>query len=65
MEMNAPERPEVLRETDHVKKRRGDPGVGVAPQDFRPDEPTPPRDLRGPHVPDEDDSEPLVGGAGI
>jgi hypothetical protein len=65
MQMNSSEHSDVLPKADHVKGRRGDPGVGGVPQDFRPDEPTSTRDLRGPHGPDEDDFEPLVGGAGI
>jgi hypothetical protein len=65
MQMNTSEHSEALPKTDHVKGRRSGPGVGGVPQVICSNEPTPPRDLVGSHVPDEDDFEPFVGGAGI
>jgi hypothetical protein len=65
MEMNVPARPEVLRGTDHVQERRGDPGVDTVLQELCPNEQASPRDLLGPYVPDEGAFETSVGGAGI
>jgi hypothetical protein len=65
MEMNASARPEVLRETDHVQERRGNPGVDTVLQEFCSNEPTPPRNSPGPYAPDEGTFEIYVGGAGI
>jgi hypothetical protein len=63
--MNASERPEVLRETDHVREHRATPGVQTVPQEHRPNRQTPPRNPVGPHVPGEAAFETFVGGAGI
>jgi hypothetical protein len=65
MEMNASPRPEVLRETDHVQERRGNPGVDTVRQEPCPNEQTPPLNPPGADVPDEGDFETSVGGAGI
>ena len=41
--MDAPERPEVLRERDHVQEHRGSPSVHTGPHEFRSNEQAPPR----------------------
>jgi hypothetical protein len=65
MEMKESPRPEVLRETDHVQERRGNPGVDSMLQELCSHEQTPPRNPLGPYVPDEGAFESFVGGAGI
>jgi hypothetical protein len=63
--MDASERPELPRETDHIKGRRGNPNVDAAPQELCPSEQTPPRNPVGPFDPDEGALETLVDGSGI
>jgi hypothetical protein len=65
MEMNEAARPEVLRETDHVRERRGNPGVDTVMQELFCNEQTPPRNPLGSYVPDEGAFETYFGGAGI
>ena len=65
MEMNASACPEVLRDTDHVQERRGNPVVDIVPQELFSIELTPPRNPLGPYVPDEGVLETYFGGAGI
>ena len=63
--MNTSARPEVLRETDHVQERRGNPGVDIVLQELCSNEQTPLRNPLGSSVPDEDAFETYVSGAGI
>ena len=63
--MSTSEHSEVLREADPVQECGGEPDVGGAPQEFRPSEPSPPRDRVGPQVPNKTAFETYVGGAGI
>jgi hypothetical protein len=63
--MYASERPEVARQADHVKGRRGDPSVGAAPQEACSHEQTPPGDPGEPFAPDEGAVETFVDGSGI
>jgi hypothetical protein len=63
--MNTSERPEVLRETDHVQERGDNPGDDSVLKEPRSNGQTPPRNPAGPHVPDEGALETFVGGAGI
>jgi hypothetical protein len=61
--MNASRRSDVLRETDHAQEHRASPRRETDSGPF--DRQTPPRDLVGPHLPDEGAFETFVAGAGI
>jgi hypothetical protein len=63
--MNAPERSEAQRETDHAQEHRATPPVHAAPPGTRPNGQPAPRAPIGLHVPDEGAFETFVGGAGI
>ena len=63
--MNASERADVLRGTDHVPEHGGNPTAHPALQEHRSSEQAPPRSPPGPYVPDEGTFETFVGGAGI
>ena len=63
--MDAPERYDVLPETDHVTGGRGHPSVDAVPQGVCSDEPTSPRNPVRPFVPDAGAIETFVDGAGI
>ena len=63
--MNAPERSDVLRQTDHVHEHRGNPSAHTTLHEPCPDEQAPPRGPVGAYVPDEGAFEVFVGGAGI
>jgi hypothetical protein len=63
--MNAPERTEVLRETEHVPEHRGNPSGHALAHETCPNEQAPPRVPLGPHAPVRGTSETFVGGAGI
>ena len=65
MEMNASACPEVLRDTDHVQERRGNPVVDNVLQELCSNEQTPPRNPLGSYVPDEGAFYTFIGGAGI
>ena len=63
--MNEGARPEVLRETDHVRECRGNPSVDTVLQELSRYEQTSPRNPLGFYVPDEGAFETYFGGAGI
>ena len=65
MEMNASACPEVLRDTDHVQERRGNPVVDIVPQELFSIELTPPRNPVGIPVSNEVTLETFIDGAGI
>jgi hypothetical protein len=65
MPMNAPERSDVLRLTDHVHEHRGNPGAHTTPHELCSDGQAPPRGPVGPSAPDKRAVETFVGGAGI
>jgi hypothetical protein len=63
--MNASERCEVLRVTDHVQEHRGNPSAHTTLHELCSSEQAPPRGPVGPYAPDEGAVETFVGGAGI
>jgi hypothetical protein len=63
--MDPSARPEGFRETDQVKEHGRHPSADAVPEGPRPSETTPPRNLVGPHAPDERALETFGDGAGI
>jgi hypothetical protein len=63
--MNPATPAEVLRETDHLQKHRGNPSAHPTPHELCSHEQAPPCGPVGPYAPDEDAVETFVGGAGI
>ena len=63
--MNAPERSDVLRQTDHVPERHGNLSAHTPPHERCPVELAPPRRPPGPDAPDEGAFMTFAGGAGI
>jgi hypothetical protein len=63
--MDTSERSEVLRETDHATRRRGNPRVDAVPQEFCSNEQTSPGNPVRPFVPGEGVAETFIDGSGI